>query len=99
MLGVPQLLFPTHYEQFLLARRLELLDAAGWIGPDGNAAIVQGALANLLGIAAFAAAARAFSQRYSGYSPQEQRRRVIARIEQILQGPPILPPSPSGSAE
>jgi UDP:flavonoid glycosyltransferase YjiC (YdhE family) len=98
MYGVPQLLFPTHYEQYLLARRLEMLGAAAWIGPAGNAAIVHAALANLLGNPAFSVAARAFAQRYPAYSPKEQRRRVVARVEQIIMttptswGPPSAPP-------
>jgi len=106
MYGVPQLLLPTHYEQYLLARRLEMLGAAAWIGPAGDAAIVRMALANLLDNPAFAAAARAFAQRYPRYSPQEQRRRVVARIEQIVENaptswgppatPPILTPTPTG---
>jgi UDP:flavonoid glycosyltransferase YjiC (YdhE family) len=98
MYGVPQLLFPTHYEQYLLARRLEMLGAAAWIGPAGAAGIVHAALANLLGNPAFAAAARAFAERYPAYSPLEQRRRVVARIEQILTTPPILTPSSTGHA-
>ena len=97
MYGVPQLLFPTHYEQFLLARRLEILGAAGWIGPAGSAEHVGAALSRLVGDAAFPAAAQAFARRYSAYSPQEQRRRVVARIEQILNADPILTPSPSGA--
>jgi len=96
MYGVPQLIFPTHYEQYLLARRLELLGAAAWIGPAGNAAVVTGALDHLLDNPGFGAAARAFAKRYTGYSPQEQRRRVVARIEQILVSPPILTPSSTG---
>jgi UDP-N-acetylglucosamine:LPS N-acetylglucosamine transferase len=94
MYGVPQLLFPTHYEQYLLARRLELLGAAGWIGPAGDAAVVSGALARLATDPSFGSAARAFAQRYASYSPQEQRRRVVGRIEQIIS--PILTPSSIG---
>jgi len=99
MYGVPQLLFPTHYEQYLLARRLELLGAAGWIGPAGDAAVVTQALARFTAEPAFATAARAFAKRYAGYSPQEQRRRVVARIEQIVGSAPILSPTSTGSTK
>jgi UDP:flavonoid glycosyltransferase YjiC (YdhE family) len=107
MYGVPQLLFPTHYEQYLLARRIELLGAGGWIGPAGSSAHVATAFERLLGDASFAAACRAFAKRYAAYSPQEQRRRVVARIEQIIEaaptswGPPPTAPilSPSSKGE
>jgi UDP:flavonoid glycosyltransferase YjiC (YdhE family) len=96
MYGVPQMLFPTHYEQYLLARRVELLGAGGWIGPAASASVVTGALQRVLAEASFTTAARAFAQRYAAYSPQEQRRRIITRVEQILAAANILPPRTSG---
>lgn len=94
MYGVPQLLFPTHYEQYLLARRLEHLGSGGWIGPAGNAANVAAGLERISADPQFAAASRAFAGRYAAYSPREQRRRIVERIEQILATPPILSASP-----
>jgi UDP:flavonoid glycosyltransferase YjiC (YdhE family) len=82
--GVPVLLFPSHYEQYLTARRLEQLGAGGWIGPAGTRADVEAGLRALTGDARFQAAARAFAQRYPAYSPTEQRRRIVERVEAIL---------------
>jgi UDP:flavonoid glycosyltransferase YjiC (YdhE family) len=90
--GVPQLVFPTHYEQYLLARRIELLGVGGWIGPAAGATVVAQSLQRAMAEGSFAAAARGFAQRYPAYSAREQRRRVVARIEQILAAPPILRP-------
>jgi UDP:flavonoid glycosyltransferase YjiC (YdhE family) len=82
--GVPTLLFPTHYEQYLLARRIEQLGAGGWCPPTANAASVQVGLLAIAEDARYLAAARAFAQRYRAWSPSEQRRRIGARIEELL---------------
>jgi UDP:flavonoid glycosyltransferase YjiC (YdhE family) len=82
--GVPVLLFPSHYEQYLTARRLEQLGAGGWHPPNAGAASVQVGLRALTEDARYQAAARAFAQRYKAWSPQEQRRRIVARIEELL---------------
>jgi UDP:flavonoid glycosyltransferase YjiC (YdhE family) len=94
--GVPVLLFPTHYEQFLTAVRLQQLGAGGWIAPDGTLEQVRTGLDAMTGEARYQASARAFAQRYSAWSPTEQRRRIVVRIEEILgaRAPsPILTPS------
>ena len=94
--GVPAMLFPTHYEQYLLGRRIEQLGAGGWIAPHAVAPDVLLAIRAMTTEPRFAAAARALAQRYPTWSPQEQRRRIVARIEELLSRPrpsPILSPS------
>ncbi len=88
--GVPQLAFPITYEQFLTARRMEQVGAAAWLAPGAAARDVAGAIDFVLGEPRFAAAAKAFARRYAAFSPEEQRRRIIQRIEAILT------PSPTG---
>ena len=83
-LGVPQLVFPQHYEQYLLARRIEQLGAGAWLPPAAQGAEIAAALDRVLADPGIAAAARAFAKRYPAYSPPEQRRRIVARIEAIL---------------
>ena len=83
-LGVPQVVFPQHYEQYLLARRIEQLGAGTWLAPGAGASEIAAALDRVLGDPRIAAAARGFAQRYAAFSPQEQRRRIVARIEAIL---------------
>ena len=92
--GVPTLSFPAHYEQFLTARRLELVGSGAWMGPKTEPGEVARAFHKLLDDPRFAVAARTFAQRYPAYSPTEQRRRIVVRIEEILGKPgAILPPA------
>ena len=82
--GVPSLLYPTHYEQYLTALRIEQLGAAASVPASAAPAEVALGFAKLTGDGRYAAAARAFANRYAAFSPSEQRRRIIARIEQVL---------------
>lgn len=82
--GVPALLIPTHYEQYLTARCIDALGCGGWLTPDATPADVRHAIATLTLDARFRANARAYAARYPAYSPLEQRRRIVARIEDIL---------------
>ncbi len=93
MAGVPQLLFPTQYEQYLTAVRMEQVGSGLWLRQGGSGAEVAPALARVLNEPRFAAAARAFARRYAAFSPAEQQRRIVLRIEQVLAKPPILSPS------
>lgn len=84
MAGVPQLVFPTQYEQFLTALRLAQVGSGLWLGPGAKGADVATTLRRLLSKPAFATAARAFARRYALFSPAEQQRRIVQRIEDIL---------------
>jgi UDP:flavonoid glycosyltransferase YjiC (YdhE family) len=86
--GVPVLLFPLHYEQYLTARRLEQLGAGGWFGSAAGATDVRVGVDAMTADPRYANNARAFAQRYRAWSPQEQRRRIVARIEGLLAAPP-----------
>jgi len=108
MAGVPQLIFPMQYEQYLTARRIEQLGAGLWLAPDTASSEIPATLQRLLGEPGFANAARAYARRYPAYSPAEQLRRIATRIEEIVAKPsrwralplhgaaPILSPSPMG---
>jgi hypothetical protein len=95
---VPQLLFPSHYEQFLLARRLELLGAAAGSVRRATRRSSRARSRASRAIAAFANGSARVRESLCGYSPQEQRRRVVARIEQIIDRSPILSRSSQGPA-
>ena len=84
MYGVPGFLFPTHYEQYITARRLQQIGAAGWIPSAATAAEVALGFAQLTGEPGYAAAARTFAKRYAVFSPSEQRRRIVVRIGELL---------------
>ncbi|MGZ5596117.1 MAG: glycosyltransferase [Usitatibacter sp.] len=87
MSGVPQLVLPSQYEQYLTARRVEQLGAGAWLGLDAPPARTAAALGHVLGEPRFAEAAKAYARRYAGYSAQEGQRRVVVRIEEILRQP------------
>lgn len=96
MSGVPQLVFPSQYEQYVTARRLEQLGAGIMLPPDAPAPAVEDALERALGDPRFSAAAKAFARRYPQYSAPEQQRRIVVRMEAILAAPSrwsALPPS------
>jgi hypothetical protein len=96
MSGVPQMVFPSQYEQYLTARRLEQIGAGIMLPPDSPPGTVGDSLERALGDPRYAAAAKAFARRYPQYSASEQQRRIAVRIEEILAQPSrwgTLPPS------
>jgi hypothetical protein len=102
--GVPQLVLPGQYEQYLTARRIEQLGAGLWLGLDSKPMETAQALDRLLREPGFPAAAKAYARRYPEYSARESRRRIAVRIEEILAQPalphpgatPILSPTSNG---
>jgi len=89
--GVPSLVFPTHYEQYATARRFEQLNTGVWLGPGATPDLVPRGLNAALDPRR-AEIARTFARRYATFSPMEQRRRIILRIEELLgKGGAILP--------
>ena len=96
--GVPSLVLPTHYEQFATARRFEQLGAGGWLPPDAQLPQVAYAFDQVTSDPRYAANARAFAQRYAAFSPNEQRRRIVARIDQLLARPGAILGAPSTPA-
>jgi hypothetical protein len=87
MSGVPQLVLPTQYEQYLTARRMEQLGTGLWLGVEAKPAEVSATLERVLREPAFTAAAKAYARRYSAYSAREGQRRIAVRIEEVLAQP------------
>jgi UDP:flavonoid glycosyltransferase YjiC (YdhE family) len=87
MAGVPQLVFPTQYEQYLTARRIEQLGAGLWLPRDASSQDVSRVLDQVLRDPAFSKNAKAYAGKYRGYTPLEQNRRIVVRIEEILAQP------------
>ena len=96
--GVPQLLFPTQYEQLLTAARLEQLGSALWVPPGSAPERTAMALRRMLQEPRFKASAQTFARRYPGFSPAEQQRRIVLRIDEILARPIISPTTRTGTA-
>ena len=93
MSGVPQLVCPTQYEQSITALRLEQVGSALWLAPGAGTRDASAALGRMLDDERFKANARGYARRYRSFSPAEQLRRIVLRIEQIASGP-ILSPTP-----
>lgn len=87
MSGVPQLMFPLHYEQYLSALRIAQIGAGVAVLPDASAQEITRALGAVVNDRRYRDAARAYARRYPAYSPAEQQRRIVQRIEDILRAP------------
>ena len=87
MSGVPQLMIPAHYEQYLTARRIEQIGAGMMLLPEASGAQLANALRTMVEDPRFRKAAKAYAARYPAYSPAEQQRRIVKRIEDILAAP------------
>jgi EryCIII-like glycosyltransferase len=85
--GVPQLMFPVHYEQYLSAVRIAQLGAGVALLPEATTEEVTRAWELMMTQRAYRDHARAYAKRYPAYSPTEQQRRIVQRIEDILRAP------------
>lgn len=83
MRGIPQLVLPTQYEQFLTGIRLQQLGVGRWVAPGAPPGAVRQALDALLDDPRYTANARGYAKRYPHFTPKEQRRRIVARLEQL----------------
>lgn len=83
--GVPQLVFPGQYEQYITARRVGQLGAGEWFSPDDTA--VAAKMGRVLDDPSFTQNARTYARAYEGYTPREQVRRIVKRIEEIAAAP------------
>lgn len=82
--GIPQFVLPQHYEQYITAKRVEQMGAGGWVGAEATRETAGRMFDLVLSQPRFRAAAQAFAARYRGFSPEEQRRRIVQRIEELL---------------
>lgn len=93
--GVPQLCFPIQYEQYITSRRLEQMGCGLWLPPSASGAEMEHAFDRILSMPNFSLAARQFSKDHAGFTPSEHRRRIAARLQEILAKPagPMATPS------
>lgn len=87
MAGIPQLMFPAQYEQYLTALRIAQIGAGQGLLSAATSRQVADAFHAVLTEPRFRAAARAYAKRYPSYSPAEQQRRIVKRLEDILAAP------------
>ncbi len=83
--GVPLLLMPTQAEQFLIARRVSQsgagINAAERVRPLDYGALIGGMLDES---SSYLAAARAFAQRYAGFTPHVHTLALVDEFERQL---------------
>lgn len=85
MHGVPQLVLPAQYEQLITAARVEQAGAGiGVARVDAPRDVALAFERALRERTRMREAAAAFRRRYAAFSPAEQERRIVARIEQVL---------------
>jgi len=85
MHGVPQLVLPAQFEQLVTAARIEQARAGVSVARiDAPREVARGFERALRERAALRRGADAFRKRYAAFSPAEQERRIVARIEQVL---------------
>ena len=81
--GVPQLLFPTHLERFLLASRVAAMGAGIAVNNEGQPPDYAVVMSKLLNEPGYRESARRFAKKYAGYNQAGQQERIVARIEEI----------------
>jgi UDP:flavonoid glycosyltransferase YjiC (YdhE family) len=87
MHGVPQIVLPAQLEQLITAARIEQARAGLTVARvDAPREVTEAFEQALRERARMRQAAQAFGQRYAAFSPAEQERRIVARIEQVLAG-------------
>jgi UDP:flavonoid glycosyltransferase YjiC (YdhE family) len=95
MSGIPQLMFPMHYEQYLSAVRIAQIGAGVVVLPEASAQETTQAFGAVVNDRRYRDAARAYGRRYPSYSPAEQQRRIVQRIEDILRAPQAAGAAPA----
>lgn len=77
MAGVPQLLLPTHLEQFLTARNVQTLGAGRLVDPERPAPDYAALLRAMLEDESLKRAARDFAAKYAQFDPQRQQEIIV----------------------
>lgn len=81
--GVPMLLLPNHLERFLLASRIQSLGAGITVNPDAPPPDYVSVFRALLETPGYRQSARRFAKKYAAYDQDQQRDKIVARIEDI----------------
>ena len=84
--GIPQLLFPTHLERFLLASRVAAMGAAIAVSNEGQPPDYAAVVSKLLESPSYRENARRFAKKYAAFNQAEQQKHIVARIEKIAAG-------------
>lgn len=83
--GVPLLLFSSHLEQYLLARRVQEMGAGCVVNLEEPAPDFNDLVSRMLEQPGYREAAAAFASRHSGFSHDAQVEAICSRIEAIAQ--------------
>jgi UDP:flavonoid glycosyltransferase YjiC (YdhE family) len=81
--GKPAFSLPFHLEQFLFARRIEMMGAGLLVDPEKLAIDLPQKLQRIIFDPLFAANAQAFAQKYAAFSQEAVVGNIVRRIEEI----------------
>jgi len=81
--GVPQLVLPSHMEQWMVSRRIEQAGVGLLVKPEVAAPDWRALLTRLVDEPQFAAAAQVLAQRHAGMSPRQAAEVVVGRMEAV----------------
>ena len=79
--GVPQLLFPTHLDRFLLTSRVTAMGAGIAVSNAGQPPDYAAVINKLLEVPGYRESARRFAKKYDSFNQAEQQEHIVARIE------------------
>ena len=85
MQGVPQLVFPTHLEQYLLAGRVEQLGAGIAVNPEQQPALISRLLRKMRDQDDCKRAAQAFAAKHITHDCDAAMRAIVQRLESLMQ--------------
>jgi len=85
MSGIPQLIFPTHLEQYLLASRIEQLEAGIAVSPEAPTSAYGQLLRKIRDDKSYEKKAQAFAADHRGFNCEQQIADIVLQLEQLIQ--------------
>lgn len=85
MAGVPQLIFPTHLEQYLLASRVDQLGAGIAVNPETQTSTYSQLLRKIWEDKRYGEKARAFAADHHDFDCEQQMMEMMLELEKLIQ--------------
>lgn len=84
MAGIPQLMFPTHLEQYLLTSRIEQLGAGITVNPDAPSSAYGQLLRKMRDDKVYEKKAQAFAASHQGFDCEQQIDDIVLQLEKLI---------------
>lgn len=85
MAGIPQLMFPTHLEQYLLTSRVEQLGAGIAVNPEALPSAYGQLLRKMRDDKQFKAKAQAFAADHHDFDCEQTMQKIVLKLEELSQ--------------